>query len=98
MSANMPAVVNYAREPYSVELRAVPVPKIGDRDVLLRVGAVSVCGSDLHQWRGSASWNVNYPCILGHEFSGTIARKGAQVASFKEGDRVVSETAAVIDE
>ncbi len=32
------------------------------------VGAVSVCGSDLHQWRGSHSWPVNYPCILGHEF------------------------------
>jgi L-iditol 2-dehydrogenase len=62
------------------------------------VGAVSVCGSDLHQWRGSASWHVNYPCILGHEFAGTVSRKGAGVVSFKEGDRVVCETAAVIDE
>jgi len=90
--------VNYARAPLSVEVREVPVPEIGEGDVLLRVGAVSVCGSDLHQWRGSHSWNVNYPCILGHEFSGTIAKAGARVAHFKEGDRVVSETAAVIDE
>jgi alcohol dehydrogenase/L-iditol 2-dehydrogenase len=66
--------------------------------VLLRVGAVSVCGSDLHQWRGSHGWHVNYPCILGHEFSGTIVALGSEVAHFKEGDRVVSETAAVIDE
>jgi L-iditol 2-dehydrogenase len=98
MSAKMPGLVNYARTPLSVELRDVPVPEIGEGDVLLRVGAVSVCGSDLHQWRGSHSWHVNYPCILGHEFSGTIAKAGTRVSQFKEGDRVVSETAAVIDE
>jgi L-iditol 2-dehydrogenase len=94
----MPGLVNYSSQPLSVELRDVPVPEIGETDVLLRVGAVSVCGSDLHQWRGSHGWHVNYPCILGHEFAGTIARTGARVAKFKEGDRVVSETAAVIDE
>jgi alcohol dehydrogenase/L-iditol 2-dehydrogenase len=94
----MPGVVNYAPEPYSVELRDVAVPEIGERDVLLRVGAVSVCGSDLHQWTGRHSWPVNYPCILGHEFGGTVAKSGAAVRRFKEGDRVVSETAAVIDE
>lgn len=97
-AATMPGLVNYARDPLSVELRDVAVPEIGDRDVLLRVGAVSVCGSDLHQWRGSHSWPVNYPCILGHEFAGTIAALGSNVRAFKEGDRVVSETAAVIDE
>lgn len=98
MSAKMPGLVNYARAPLSVELRDVPMPEIGENDVLLRVGAVSVCGSDLHQWRGSHGWHVNYPCILGHEFSGTIVQAGKRVAHFKEGDRVVSETAAVIDE
>ena len=98
MSQQIPALVNYSREPLSVEIREVPVPEIGPGDVLLRVGAVSVCGSDLHQWRGSHSWAVNYPCILGHEFSGTVVETGARVAAFKAGDRVVSETAAVIDE
>lgn len=98
MSQSMPALVNYAREPHSVELRDMPLPEIGERDVLLRVGAVSICGSDLHQWHGSHSWPVNYPCILGHEFAGTVAKAGAAVSCFKEGDRVVSETAAVIDE
>jgi L-iditol 2-dehydrogenase len=94
----MPALVNYAREPFSVELREVAVPEIGPGDVLLRVGAVSVCGSDLHQWHGSHGWAVNYPCILGHEFGGTVERAGSAVKTFREGDRVVSETAAVIDE
>lgn len=93
----MRALVNYARDPLSVELREVPVPEIGPEDVLLRVGAVSVCGSDLHQWQGSHSWPVNYPCVLGHEFGGTVAKAGPAVKAFKEGDRVVSETAAVID-
>ena len=95
---SMPGVVNFAKDPFSVELREVAVPSIGNSDVLLRVGAVSVCGSDVHQWRGSHSWPVNYPCILGHEFSGTVAATGADVKGFREGDRVVSETAAVIDE
>jgi alcohol dehydrogenase/L-iditol 2-dehydrogenase len=94
----MLGLVNYAREPLSVELREVPVPQIGDHDVLLQVGAVSVCGSDLHQWRGSHGWHVNYPCILGHEFCGTVAATGSGVKGFKDGDRVVSETAAMIDE
>lgn len=94
----MPALVNFAPDPLSVELRETSQPEVADNDVLLRVGAVSICGSDLHQWRGSHSWKVNYPCIMGHEFAGTVAARGRNVRSFKEGDRVVSETAAVIDE
>jgi D-arabinose 1-dehydrogenase-like Zn-dependent alcohol dehydrogenase len=68
----MPAVVNYGLEPHSVELREVPIPGIGDKDVLLKVEAASICGSDLHQWLGGISWKVNYPCILGHEFGGAV--------------------------
>ena len=47
-TATQPAVVTFARTPYSVELRDVPIPSIGDHDVLLEVAAVGVCGSDLH--------------------------------------------------
>jgi alcohol dehydrogenase/L-iditol 2-dehydrogenase len=90
------AVVQYALPAGSVELREVPVPDIGDDDVLLAVGAVSVCGSDVHQAYGSASWPINVPVTLGHEFGGTIAAVGRAVKSVREGDRVVSETAAVI--
>ena len=94
----VPGVVNFGKEAYSVEMRDVVVPEIGDSDVLLRVGAVGVCGSDLHQWTGKQSWAVNYPVVLGHEFGGTIAQVGKNVKGWAEGDRVVSETAAVIDE
>lgn len=90
------AVVQYALEPMAVELRDIAVPKIGDADVLLRVGAVSVCGSDVHQAYNTHSWPVNLPVVLGHEFAGTIARLGKSVTGFREGDRVVSETAAEV--
>lgn len=91
------AVVNFAALKGSVELREIEKPGIGNDDVLLRVMNVGVCGSDLHQWTGDHSWPVNYPVVLGHEFAGIIAEKGANVRNWKEGDRVVSETAAVID-
>jgi L-iditol 2-dehydrogenase len=92
----MPAVVHYALEPGAVELREVSVPEIEDDQVLLRVGAVSVCGSDVHQARNTHSWPVNVPVVLGHEFGGTVAKAGRAVRGVKEGDRVVSETAAQI--
>jgi L-iditol 2-dehydrogenase len=92
----MIALVNFAKDPGSVELREIPVPQIDEEDVLLRVDAVGICGSDLHQYHGKNSWRVNYPVVLGHEFSGVVAGLGSRVYGFREGDRVVSETAAVL--
>ncbi len=91
------AVVNFAPEKGSVEVRELPTPEIGPSDVLLEVANVGVCGSDLHQWTADHSWPVNYPVVLGHEFGGVIAEVGRDVTAWKKGDRVVSETAAVID-
>ena len=96
-SAKNAAVVNYAEKKHSVEIREIPVPEIGEEDVLLEVENVGVCGSDLHQWTSDHSWPVNYPVVLGHEFGGKIASVGDRVTDWKVGDRVVSETAAVID-
>ena len=90
-------VVNFAPEKGSVEIRDIDKPEIGEEDVLLEVANVGVCGSDLHQWTADHSWPVNYPVVLGHEFGGHIVETGAKVTKWKEGDRVVSETAAVID-
>lgn len=91
------AVVNFSSTPHSVEIREFARPEPGPDDVILAVEAVGVCGSDLHQWTGSHSWKVNYPVVLGHEFGGRIAQLGSAVRGWSEGDRVVSETAAVID-
>ena len=79
------AVVQYALTPMAVELREVPVPEIGVTDVLLKVGAASVCGSDVHQAYATHSWPVNIPVTLGHEFGGTIAASGREVTGFKDG-------------
>ena len=91
------AVVNYGPEKHSVELREIERPTIGPEDVLLEVAAVGVCGSDLHQWTAEHSWPVNYPVVLGHEFAGVVVELGDRVRGWREGDRGVSETAAVID-
>lgn len=96
MSETMSAVVQFDLKPKAVELRELAVPEIGDEDVLLHVGGVSVCGSDVHQYHNTHSWPVRTPVVLGHEFGGVVARAGSRVKSFKEGDRVVSETAASI--
>ena len=94
------AVVNFSSKPGSVELQEIEYPLFGDDDVIMQVEAVSVCGSDLHQWHGTNSWEVNYPVVLGHEFCGVIKELGKNVKSagkWQVGDRVVTETAALID-
>ena len=95
-NSSMPAVVHYAIKEKAVELREQPIPEILPDEVLLAVQAVSVCGSEVHQYHNTHSWKVNVPVILGHEFCGIVARKGENVHGFAEGDRVVSETAARI--
>ena len=92
----MRAVVNFSDQPGSVELRELPDPQPGRGQVLLRVRAVGVCGSDLHQWHGPVGWAVNYPVVLGHEFAGEIAAIGPDVTGWQVGDRVTCETAAEI--
>ena len=94
----MRAIVNVERKPHRVELQERNLPAIEPRDVLLKVNGVGVCGSDLHQWHATHGWNVNYPVVLGHEFGGEVAAIGSEVTGLKEGDRVVSETAAYICE
>ena len=91
------AVINYSSEKGSVEIREISKPDIGEEDVLLEVANVGVCGSDLHQWTADHSWPVNYPVVLGHEFAGHIVEIGKRVRGWELNDRVVSETAAIIN-
>lgn len=96
-SATMSAVVHYALREGGVELRELPAPtEVGESEVLLRTRAVGVCGSEIHQYHNTQSWNVRVPVVLGHEFCGVVERAGRSVEGFREGDRVVSETAARI--
>lgn len=93
---SMQALVKYDNKPGCVELRDVERPDISPDQVLLKVRAVGICGSDLEMYHHLISFPVNPPVILGHEFSGTVATVGANVKGFAVGDRVVSETAAYV--
>jgi L-iditol 2-dehydrogenase len=92
----MKAVVKYGQENDKVELREVPVPVGGDGDVLLRVKAAGICGSDIEMWRHRFTYRVNTPVIQGHEFCGVIERAGPAVKGWNPGDRVVCETSAYV--
>ena len=71
----MKAIVKYGFGKYETEIREVPVPEIGEDDVLLEVKAAGVCGSDIAFDNGGHENLLNPPVILGHEFSGSLPRK-----------------------
>jgi L-iditol 2-dehydrogenase len=94
MKTTMKAVVKYENKANATEIREVPVPQIGETDVLVEVAYVGVCGTDPHMHNGTVLFNFNCPFILGHEFAGKIVKIGGEVSNFKVGDRVTSETHA----
>lgn len=96
MNTKMKALVKYGNMPNQLEIREVPVPQIGQDDVLLQTKAVGICGWDIEMWQHKMSVSFNVPVIQGHEFCGVIKEIGKNIKNFKTGDRVVSETAAVI--
>src|SRR5512133_2809935 len=78
--------------PGAAALRRVPRPEPGRGEVLVRVGAAGICGSDVEviEGRRPASF-VRYPIIPGHEWAGTIAAVGPGVGNVDQGDVVVAE-------
>jgi L-iditol 2-dehydrogenase len=77
-----------------IEIIETPKPKtINDTDVLIRMKAVGVCGSDIHYYRTGriGSQVVQYPFTVGHEGSGVVEAVGAATTSVKPGDRVAIE-------
>jgi L-iditol 2-dehydrogenase len=74
-----------------LELVDFPEPEIGPDDVLVRVRACGICGSDVHGFDGS-SGRRNPPLIMGHEASGEVAKLGANVTDLKPGDRVTFDS------
>ena len=78
------------REPGVVRSETVPDAEIvADTDVLVRVEAAGICGSDLHVYLGRER-GLDAGTVLGHEFLGRIVATGPRVARFRVGDRVVS--------
>lgn len=78
-------------EPFKYEVAEVPIPIIKEDEVLVKVGAASICHSDLDIIDGIRRHYVSFPVITGHEFAGTIAEVGKCVENVNIGDRVVCE-------
>lgn len=76
-----------------LDMQNVPVPKIGDNEVLIKTKKTSICGTDIHiyKWDAWAQKTVPYPMIIGHEFVGEIAEVGKNVKHLKIGQRVTGE-------
>ena len=82
-----------------LEVRDIPRPAISPYEVLIRVAAVGLCGTDVHIFAGHANYNTNeygqqiplavQPQILGHEITGVVEQVGSAVGDLREGDRVV---------
>ena len=85
----MKALVKTEKGVGHLELRDVPVPQPGPGEVLLKILAAGVCGTDLHVRDDAFPYWP--PVILGHEFSGRVERLGEGVSLVAEGDRVVGE-------
>lgn len=71
--------------------REVPVPAMQDDEVLVKVKAVGICGSDVHGMDGSSGRRIP-PIIMGHEASGVIEAAGSKVNDWKNGDRVTFDS------
>ncbi len=69
-----------------IKLCDIPIPEIGEDEVLVKVSAVGICGSDIPRVLSNVC--PVYPTILGHEFCGVIAKAGANVTNVKVGQRV----------
>jgi threonine 3-dehydrogenase len=82
-----------ARAEAGLEIEDVPVPEVGRDDVLIRVLAAGVCGTDVHiyEWDGWAQRNVKAPLVIGHEFAGEIVEIGSDVQDLAVGDIVSGE-------
>lgn len=84
-----------------MELCSVAQPEPGPRDILMRTGAVGLCGTDFHIYEGRANYNTDaagrviplseQPQILGHEMAGTVVEVGKEVRDLKPGDRVIAD-------
>lgn len=91
----MKAAVVHGKD--DIRIQSVPVPDIGDGEVLVRVRASGICATDIKMLTGQGL-PKNLPAILGHEVAGTVERTGAGAGEFSPGERVAVYPIAVCGE
>ena len=79
------------KEYLQLELTDFPQPQPGRGDVLIRVAACGICGSDVHGYDGTSGRRIP-PIVMGHEAAGVVAAVGERVNRFKPGDRVTFDS------
>lgn len=89
----MKAVIK-AKRTRGMQFVEVPTPKVGQRDVLIKVTIASICGTDVHiyDWTRWAQHRFIPPRIVGHEFVGNVLKIGEEVTRVEVGDRVSAES------
>lgn len=93
MARTMTAVIKKEAAPGAVVDQA-EIPSCGPDDLLLRVRATSICGTDLHiyNWNSWAQTSIHPPLVFGHEFTGEVVEVGRNVDRFRPGDFVSAES------
>lgn len=81
-------------EPGKIEFRKIPVPEVGDDQVLVKIMYIGICGSDIHVYHGKHPF-TKYPVTQGHEVSGEVVSFGKNVKGFSVGQRVTIEPQVV---
>jgi threonine dehydrogenase-like Zn-dependent dehydrogenase len=92
----MKALVKYGYGKGETEIRDIPIPTVGDDDLLIEVKAAGICGSDLAFHAGGHENLLNPPVVLGHEFAGVVSQVGRNVTGWGAGDRVVSDNTGYV--
>ena len=75
----------------NLEMAEVPTPEVGADEVLVRVAACGICGSDVHGYDGSSGRRIP-PLVMGHEAAGVVEAVGSAVKNFARGDRVTFDS------
>lgn len=90
----MRSVVKNKNDAGNIELQDRPLPLVGENDILIKVMAAAICGTDVHinDWDEWSQARVKSPVIIGHEFVGEVTEVGDKVKSIKLGDIVSAES------
>lgn len=80
--------------PGEIEFIDIPIPRLKEDEVLVKIMRIGVCGSDIHVYYGNHPY-TDYPVTQGHEVSGKIEKTGSNVQGFKPGDKVTIQPQVV---